>query len=157
MQDTSMQPGYSDLLWTFQQSQWGGNCRLFLLLCYLVFSQDFFLLFIYFCLGRPSHCPAFLGWVFLSSSSCDYSTSWSNTSKLLLKTPGEPALAHWGQFLNPDWTPNSSWCPKSLSTVPSPCGEGSVPKNSPSSPAQGCPSSPCPIDARYTWIPRISW
>lgn len=44
---------------------------------------------------------------------------------------------------------------ESLSTVPSPCGEGVVLNDSPSSPAKGCPSSLSSIEARYTWISQI--
>lgn len=155
VQDTSIQSCYSDLLWPFQLSQWGGNCHLFLPLFHWVFSQA--IKKILFISAWPDLATDHLSPREFSSHPLPVITALHSQTlqKSWWKHLECQPLAHWGQLLNPDWTPNSSWCSKSLSTIPSPCGEGSVPKNSPSSPAQGCPSSLHPIEARCTWIPQI--
>lgn len=155
VQGTSIQPCYSDLLWTFQQSQWGGNCHLFLPLSHLVFSQPIkFFLFISAWPDFPTDqlCPG-------EFSSHPLPVITALHSQTLEKSCWKHPESQ------PQLTEDNSW---TLTELPIPPGilrdcplspahmeRGSVPKNNPSSPAQGCPSTLCPIEARYTWIPQI--
>lgn len=156
----------------------GGNCHLFLSHYFIWYSHRQLKKFYLFLLSQlfpltssPKVNFSFILFLWLQNFRVKH-----------IKIPAEnnrkPAPAHWGQLLNPDWTPNSSWyrdadllwhvccqgisCKElyslpaeSLSTVPSPDGVGSVPKNCLSSPVKGCssflsPTLPHPVQCLHS-------
>lgn len=108
VQDT-IQSCYSDFLWTFQQSQWGRNCHLFLPHFHLVFSQAIkTFLFISAQPALPTDQLSQGEFFFHPLPVITALQSQTHQNSCWKQQESQPQLTE--DNSNPDWIPNSSWC-----------------------------------------------